>query len=378
MSERIKNRYRPDVVSPPGETLLEILQERGMSQAELSRRTGRPKKTINEIIRGKAAITPGTALQLERVLGVPAGFWNNRQQQFDEYTARKLELGQLEKQAVWLQKFSYRRMIRLGWINERSDQTDQLIELLGFFAVASPQQWRLVSSRTTAVFRKSRAYQSEIEDTSAWLRRGELLAEDIACGPFDAAGFRRVLADEIRALTIEDPSVFHSRLIELCSDVGVAVAFTPELPKSRVSGATRWLSPSKALIQLSLRYKTDDQLWFTFFHEAGHILLHGKRDLFIEENGGRLVDEREREADSFAADLLIPQGRLEEFLSALKPGKYPSVRGIVSFADDIGIAPGIVVGRMQHDGLPEDNPLPFSHCNGLKRSLDWQQFDKEV
>jgi len=82
-----KNQYCPDEVSPPGETLLEVLEERGITQAELAERTGRPRKTINEIIKGKAAITPETALQLERVLGVAASFWNARETRFrDSYS----------------------------------------------------------------------------------------------------------------------------------------------------------------------------------------------------------------------------------------------------------------------------------------------------
>lgn len=87
MSNAIQNQYTPDYVSPSGETLQEILEEHGMSQAELAERTGRLKKTINEIINGKAAITPETALQLERVLGIPASFWNNRERQYREALA---------------------------------------------------------------------------------------------------------------------------------------------------------------------------------------------------------------------------------------------------------------------------------------------------
>jgi addiction module HigA family antidote len=371
MSENIRNRYKPDYVSPPGETLLEVLKERGMSQAELSRRTGRPKKTINEIIQGKASITPETALQLERVLDVPASFWSNRQHQFDQHRARIMELEQFKKQMGWLQRFSYRKMIDLGWINKIPGRTMQLVELLRFFGVASPKQWELLYRRKYAVFRKSRAHASEIEDTSAWLRQGELIAHEISCRPYDAKSFRETLGDEIRSLTLEEPEVFQERLIKLCSNVGVAVAFTPQLPKARISGATRWLSPTKALIQLSLRYKTDDQLWFTFFHEAGHILLHGKRDLFLEANDNGMGGDKEREADSFAADLLIPRNKLRKFLSGQTPGRYPRIRSIEIFSEEIGIAPGIVVGRMQHDRLPKDNPLPFSHCNGLKRKLEW-------
>jgi len=78
MANRLQNQYQPDLVSPPGETLAEVLEQLGMTQADLAERTGRPKKTISEIVTGKAAIAPETALQLERVLGISANFWNAR------------------------------------------------------------------------------------------------------------------------------------------------------------------------------------------------------------------------------------------------------------------------------------------------------------
>ena len=91
MASRIVNEYRPETVSHPGGTLEDVLEEKGMSQAELAERTGRPKKAIHEIIKGKTVITPETAIQLERVLGIPASFWSNRQRRYDEYIARKSE-----------------------------------------------------------------------------------------------------------------------------------------------------------------------------------------------------------------------------------------------------------------------------------------------
>jgi hypothetical protein len=137
----------------------------------------------------------------------------------------------------------------------------------------------------------------------------------------------------------------------------------PELPDTGISGATRWLSPVKALLQLSLRYKTDDQLWFSFFHEAGHIVLHGKRDIFLENPGED--GEKENQANAFAAEMLIPRSALEKFLSSTP---VLSKRGIRNFAESLGIAPGIVVGRLQHDGN-----LRFDFCNDLKQRFEWSK-----
>ncbi|MBF0401228.1 MAG: ImmA/IrrE family metallo-endopeptidase [Magnetococcales bacterium] len=121
-------------------------------------------------------------------------------------------------------------------------------------------------------------------------------------------------------------------MVEWCAEVGVAVVFVRELPKTGISGATRWLTPDKALIQLSLLYKSDDHLWFTFFHEAGHTLLHGKKDLFLEDEREK-DQKKEDEANQFAADLLVPSGQWTAFKQSF-PGTLASVE---NFAKELGI-----------------------------------------
>lgn len=365
MSNGIQNQYTPDYVSPPGDILLETLEERGMTQAELAERMGRPRKTINEIIRGKTAITPETALQIERVLGPPAGFWNNYEQLYRQHLAQMKERRLLESQVDWLQGFSIKVMIERGWIQSSNDEVSQLRGLLNFLGVASPEQGETVWKRSLVAFRKARTFQGNVKDLSAWLRRGEIQAQNIYCQPYEAESFRQAL-NNIRDLTLTPPEVFQPELIRLCASTGVTVAFVPQLPESRVSGATRWLASDKALIQLSLRYKTDDQLWFTFFHEAGHILLHGKRDVFLEDDDMD-DDDKEQQADDFAAKILIPPSYLTGFLRRRKR-RHLSHEAIKAFAQKLGIAPGIIVGRLQHEGY-----LPFTHGNRLKRRLAWKR-----
>lgn len=360
MSSQMSNQYYPDMVSPPGETLLETIEAMGMSQAELSERMGRPKKTINEIIKGKTAITPETALQLERVLGVPASFWNNRERQYRENLARIQERAILQSQIDWLKLFPLKEMISCHWVKASDSTIEQLQELLNFFGVATPNEWSSLWSGLPVAFRQSTAYSADPGSVAAWLRKGELDAQQIECSPFTEDKFRSALSD-IRNLTSESPKVFVPRIREACARAGVAVVFVKELPRIRTSGATRWLTPSKALLQLSLRYKSDDQLFFTLFHESAHILLHGKREIFLEDD--EKENDKENEADRFAADLLIPP----EDYSQFKPSKkYYSKQDILDFASRIGIAPGIVVGRLQHDGK-----LRPSFCNDLKVKLVW-------
>jgi len=360
MIKPVQNEYVPDVVSPPGETLMEMLEERGMSQAELAERTGRPKKTINEIIKGKATITPATALQLERVLGAPASFWNNREQHYRESLARQAERDSLEGQVDWLSQFPIKAMVDFGWLKGLQDPVELLGEVLNFFGIAAPTQWQRIWVETGIAFRQSPTFESDPFAVSAWLRKGEIDAQLLDCAPYDADRFLRAL-HVVRELTAQAPNVFQPETVRVCAEAGVAVAFVPELPKVRASGATRWLTPNKALLQVNLRYKTDDQLWFTFFHEAGHILKHGKREIFIED--GSDLDEKEEEASRFAADFLIPSADYRRFLPR---AEHYSKAEIKEFAQSLKIAPGIVVGRLQHDGK-----LPKANCNDLKQRFEW-------
>jgi addiction module HigA family antidote len=361
MATEQKLAYVPDYAVPPGETLLETLATLGISQAELAERTGRPTKTINEIIKGKAAITPETALQLERALGVPAAFWNNRERQYRETLARLQEREGLQKVVKWLKGFPVAAMAKCGWIEASPDKVSQVQELLNFFGVASPDQWNGVWGQECAQFRKPAAFPTDRGALAAWLRKGELEARDINCEPYNDDVFRAAL-QSVRGLTGEVPDIFVREIRQMCARGGVAVVFVPELPKTRASGATRWLTPQKALIQLSLRYKTDDHLWFTVFHEAGHIVLHGKRDIFLESGTPPGDVTAEKEADRFAEDVLILRAEWNRFEAA---GLYDR-QSIANFARVQGIVPGIVVGRLQHAGL-----IPYNRLNDLKRRFRW-------
>ena len=352
-------QYTPDAVTAPGETLLEVLEDRAISQSELSARTGRPKKTINEIVKGKAAITPDTALQFERVLGIPAAFWSSLEKNYRERVARLEERERLEGSGSWLGIFPVAEMVKRGWIERRDDAVDRARSLLDFFGVASPDQWHQVAERAGARFRRSTAFESDQGAMLAWLRMGTIQAQGIICAPFDRAGFLAALS-RIRNLTASHPANVFLEVVGLCSRVGVAVVLVRELKGSKVSGATRWMSPEKALIQLSDRYKKDDFFWFSLFHEAAHILKHGKRSIFLDQGAGSEESWEEAEANEFAADFLIPPTDW----ARIKRWKRYTKAKVSSFAAHLGIAPGIVVGRLQHERL-----LQHSHLNGLKKTV---------
>lgn len=356
MTNRSLNEYEPDVVTPPGETLEETLRTIGMSNAELANRIGKTRKHVGAIINHGSPITPTTAIGLERALGIPASFWINRERHYRESLARQAESARLVSEVDWLEAFPIREMISAEWIEQFQDKVEQLKELLRFFGVASPQQWQTLWLSENATYRMSKTFISKPEACTAWLRRGELEAQQIQCKPFNKKTFLNEL-QIIRKLTLEAPEKFAERTITLCARSGVAVVFVPNIKGVPAYGATRWLTPDKALIQLTVRGRFEDILWFTFFHEAGHILLHGKKDTFIEGEGDR--NNREQEADHFAQDLLIPPHEYQKFIDS-RP--YRRIDSVNNFAARLEISPATIVGRLQHD-----NFLPPTHMNKLRR-----------
>jgi HTH-type transcriptional regulator/antitoxin HigA len=352
--------FHPDWVSHPGETIADLLEEKGWSQAELAERTGFTRKHINELVTGKTSLTPDAALKLESTLGGSARFWLSREAQFREQTARKALQANLEASAHWLTELPLRDMVRLSWIAKAPTAGAQVAECLRFFGVASIDAWREKHEKPLAAFRASSGVNRSAGAIAAWLRQGERVASAIECRSYDEARFRAVLHDARQLTLVGEPKVFIPKLIDLCAQCGVAVVFVPTFTGCPASGATRWLAPDKAILQLSLRYRTNDHLWFTVFHEAGHLILHGKRLLFLE--GANAIDDaHENEADQFARDILIPPDQASRLQHIEK-----SHTGVQRFAHEVGIAPGIVVGRMQKEKL-----LPWSHLNRLKLRYTW-------
>lgn len=363
MIEKQIEKFNPDWVSSPGDTILDLLEERDWSQAEFATRSGYTRKHVNQLVNGSVAISDDAALRLERVLGSTAIFWLSREARYREALARQQELTELRSQSNWLQELPLRHMLKYRWVQKFSDKGQQVAECLRFFEVASIDAWREQYEKPLAAFKSSDTHKKKFGPVAAWLKTCERQAANIECQPFDTKGFRRVLK-EIRSLTsTTDPEVFVPQLVELCAGVGVAVVLVPAPTGCPVTGATRWLSPNKALLMLSLRHKSNDHLWFAFFHEAGHLLLHGKKLLFIESKD-RIDDEMEREADRFAQDQLISPNAAKSLELLGNNGL-----AIVEFANEIGIAPGIVVGRLQkHYGLPWNSRL-----NTLKKRYQWKE-----
>jgi len=354
--------FKPNWVSPPGDTISDILEERGISQAEFAKRSGFSKKHVNLLIKGKAAITPEAASRLADVLDAPSEFWLTREANYRSGLEYRSKIDLLQRCADWLKELPIADMVRFGWVQRFAHKGQQVAECLRFFSVASVDAWRAQYEQPVVAFRASAKVEKKVGAVAAWIREGERQASPLRCAPFDEVRFRRTL-HEARALAAEhEPSRFMKPLIDACAASGIAVVFVRAPKGCLASGAARWLAPrKKGLIILSLRHKTNDHLWFTFFHEAAHLLRHGKRMLFVDLEGRACEEEHEAEANKFAGDLLIPPSEAKRLPTLGQTGS-----AVKEFADRIGIAPGIVVGRMQKDGI-----IHWSRLNGLKARYEW-------
>jgi addiction module HigA family antidote len=360
--ERKRYAYEPDYAVAPGATLAETIDTLGMTQRELAVRTGLNPVSVARIVTGEQPITYETANKLEMATGVPARMWNNLEAQYRERLAKLDERERMRADLDWLGTIPVKELQKRGLVGSHQDQVLVLRDVLAFYGVSSVAAWRDLWETPAVVARRSMCFQTCPGTASSWIRQGELLAHGIACEPYDRSRFLEALK-EIRGLTGERAEVFRPRMVELCAAAGVAVVFVQEMKKVPWNGATKWLASDKTMILLSLRGKSEDKFWFSFFHEAAHVVLqHSKKELYINDEA--VEDPRERAADAFAADMLIPH----HF-----DGEIRAIRrktDVVAMARRLGVSPGIVAGRFQF------LTGKWTHFKDLIRRFEWKPVQK--
>jgi HTH-type transcriptional regulator / antitoxin HigA len=252
--------------------------------------------------------------------------------------------------------------VRRGWIPRTTSRVERLDALLRFFRIGSPQEWEgtLRAPRMGTSFRQSRAFRTNRFALSAWIRQGEIEAMTVRCGRFDQRKFQDSLGTARKL--IASPTVgLDARLRRLFAGSGVAVVFVPLVRGVHAWGATRWLPGGRAMALFSLRGRYEDIFWFSFFHEAAHLLLHGKKDVFVEEEESQRGRDEEQ-ADAWARDFLIPPAAWQGFVAERATFPVADIRGLAAVT---GVSPAIVVGRLQHEGR-----IARSHMNDLRRRIE--------
>lgn len=356
--------FQPNWFSKPGDTLANLMERKALSPSDIADLLGRNTEIVYGLLAGTVAIDESIANQLANNVGGSPSFWTTRQTQFEESLDRAAETLTTKQARAWLKSIPLKDMMEAGWIASSKDINNMVKFSLLFFDVVDPDEWR---ARYTAFsnifsFRTSPSFESKMGAVAAWLRKGEIQASTIPCGPWSPDKLRARLSD-IRVLTkAKNPDYFIPKLRTVCAELGIAIVFVRAPSGCKASGAARFLSNSKGMIILSFRHLSDDHFWFSFFHEIGHLLLHEEGQTFIDGDDTD-QSQKEIEANTFAGGVLIPAERRDELLQL-----RPRSTNVIRFATSIGTSPGIVVGQMQHLGILARNQL-----NHLKRRYTWEQ-----
>jgi len=341
----------------PGDTIEETIQELGMSQAELAERLGRSIPKLNELVKGKAPITKETATKLEYVLGVPAGFWLNLERAYQDELLAIEKMDFLESCTEWVKDFPIKFLKELKLLPDTNNKLELAENLLKFFRVASPEQWANVYKGSSVAFKIDLKRAAEPEALSVWLRLGEMQAENIQTVPFDKKLIRERIK-EIQELSFYLPPNWMRQLQQICADCGIALVYTPCILKAPIYGATRWIkNNSIPLIQITDRRKDNNAFWFTFYHELAHIIFHGKREIFIDGLESIEPDaEKEMQADEFASRMLLSEGERNHIFKQ----KVFTPKLIKHLSEKYKKHPGIIVSQLQREGLVKYNNLQLN------------------
>lgn len=357
--------FAPNWASPPGESISRQMLRTNVDTHDLAHELMLSLNEVRGLLAGLLPITEDISRGLSRLLGGSSQYWLERGAMF-RACVNELPI-ECRFDPLWLEAMPYREIARLGWVPNVGDQSARAEALLAFFGMQHSAQWSFRYPDTTfaSAFRTSAAFETKHEAVASWLRRGEQIAAKIDCARWDRLQFGRRLG-EIRRLTKNKrPSLFFPELRRICAECGVAVVAAPTPNGCRASGATQFLSKDKALLMLSFRFKSDDHFWFSFFHEAGHLMLHDIDAIFVDEAFSMNDTEEERQANQFAQDHLIPPEYRGEML---RLGRR--TEAVQRFAIRIGTSSGIVVGQMQ-----KHQALDPAYLNRLKRRYSDEEIE---
>lgn len=347
------NQYNSPIAIHPGEHIKEIIEDMDVTQSEFANRLGVTNKYLSDLINGKAGITEDKAERLARMFGNSMLYWLNLQSNYDVAISSIATQELLETECNLLVQVDFELLVKLGLVKNEKSKTEKVKQLRSLYRVASLQNLNTIYS---AAFRKSlNTKKNNSFGISAWLQTCEILTKNKKTCNYNKNNLSTSI-NAICKMTILEPYVFMPQLNKLLLECGIILILLPHFSGTGISGATKWLSCDTAMVSMSSRGKDADKFWFTLLHELYHVLQEHKKEVTISfEDNTSDEDETEQLANEFAANSLIPYNELQKFLKNAPLTKNE----ILSFAEQIGIMPGIVVGRLQHDGLISYNTFNY-------------------
>lgn len=344
-------RSRSYIATPPGATIKEQINDRGISQKEFAVRMDLSEKHVSRLINGDVQLTPAVAMRLEIVLGTPAVFWNRLEAIYREKLLKVEAENSMDEDEDLARQLPYSEMAKRGWVPKTRNIKEKVEHLRKYFELV---QLSSLENRQVTQAACRRLSVSEKSDLAllAWIQEAKIEARDVETAQVDIRKLEKNI-DKIRGLTLKDEEYYMPELKKILADCGIALVFIPHLKGSYLQGAS-FINGNKIVIGMTARGCYADIFWFSLFHELAHIILG-----HIAKKDGT-DDQDERVADDWSRNTLISDISFEKFLKE----KDHSAQAVIKFAESQGIAPGIVVGRLQNDGY-----IKHSVLNELKEKL---------
>lgn len=336
----------------PGYYIAEIIEEMGVTQAEFATRLGTTAKNLSTLINGQNNLSKDIARKLASMLGMSVEFWLNLQSAYEEKLAEIEHLKELDEQETTMAMIDYSYFVRVAGLPTAKTAREKIQNLCKYFVISDLRILR--SPDFLASFRSGITSSSEKNavNARAWLQTALNFSKHITTAPFNAEMLKAALP-QIRGMTKQNPATFLPKLRQTFAECGVAFVLLPHLKNSGINGAVKWVTPEHAVLAMNDRRLYADTFWFSLFHEIKHVLQQKTKTVFLSsdvEQAKEINAKLETEADSFAQNYLIPQKEYESFSA-----EHITETRITEFANEIGIHPGIVVGRLQHDGIIAQN-----------------------
>lgn len=333
------NQTQPET---PGQVIERTLAAKGWTHEELADAIKKHRPVVTSLISGKRGITPELAVLLAGALGQTAEYWL-RLEASRQLSLIPVDINDVVRRAKLLDLAPIKEMERRGWIRSTTDGEHLEAELRRFFAAENLD----AELPVFAAARKSNPDSPLDRQQRAWVARARQLAAAHPAAPFDPSRLPELVA-KLRRLAAYPREC--SDVCEVLRQYGVRFVVVEPLEKCRIDGAAFWVGESPA-IALSLRHGRIDAFWFTLMHEVAHIIHRDVASIDLDLAGkgqvpSRMKPDAERRADEAAADMLIPERDLADFIKTYSP-LYSKTR-IIQFAHKIKVHPGIIVGQLQH------------------------------
>lgn len=343
------SEYKDIMAFHPGYYISDIIEDMGISQAEFATRLGTNTKTLSCLLNGQANITNDLAKKLSIMMGTSVDVWLNLQSSYDRKLIEIQQAKDFDGQKEIVKMIDYKYFVEVVGLPVTKVIEEKIANLCGWLKISDLRimlkQDFLVNYRTGVADIK----EKNIINSRAWIQTAINFSNRIDTKPYDADRLKSYLP-ELRSMTVQSPNIFLPRMREIFAECGVAFVLLPNLKNCGVNGAVKWVDDERVVLAMNNRRLDADIFWFSLFHEIKHVLQRKVKTVFVSYSEGEMQEankQLEDEADVFATNYLIPQAAFRRFA----PTKYISDAEIIEFAKSINVHPGIVAGRLQHEGI---------------------------